>query len=150
MKLQTTHSPSVLFDSRCSLLRSCLRQFISLWSVVSSVVNSARFGLKSILCLWRFASLLTGSNSNSIKGEYLYRKGCQAGIYSSTERPRCPMANCFTSMASPSKKPRQNFKICQYVGLTLFLTLFVCIEDWIFEPTGYYTDFFTAIWASLF
>jgi hypothetical protein len=39
------HSPSVLsvsFDSLRSLLRSCLRQSISLWSVV---VNSAGFGL---------------------------------------------------------------------------------------------------------
>ncbi|NBR48118.1 hypothetical protein EBU02_04615 [bacterium] len=35
------HSPSVLFDSGCSLLRSCLRQSISLWSVV---INSAGFG----------------------------------------------------------------------------------------------------------
>ena len=33
---------SVIFDSLRSLLRSCLRQSISLWSVV---VNSAGFGL---------------------------------------------------------------------------------------------------------
>ena len=37
------HSPSVLFDSRCSLHRSCLRQSISRWSVV---VSSPGFGLK--------------------------------------------------------------------------------------------------------
>ncbi len=43
------HSPSVLsvsFDSLRSLLRSCLRQSISLWSVV---VNSAGFGFKVTL-----------------------------------------------------------------------------------------------------
>ena len=39
---------SVLFDSRCSLPRSCLRQSISLWSVV---VNSAEFGFIQNLCL---------------------------------------------------------------------------------------------------
>ncbi|NBR47278.1 hypothetical protein EBU02_00245 [bacterium] len=37
-------SSSVIFDSRCSLLQGCLRQSISLWSVV---VNSAGFGLKT-------------------------------------------------------------------------------------------------------
>ena len=48
------HSPSVLFDSRCSLLRSCLRQSISLWSVVSfdSLRSLHRSCLRQSISRW--------------------------------------------------------------------------------------------------
>ena len=46
------NSLSVLFDSRRSLLRSCLRQSISLWSVVSfNSLAPARLALRANLRL---------------------------------------------------------------------------------------------------